>query len=562
MKKLFSIGLITNKLLLLVKRFPISILLTAGFAFLLFADINSWIKDIPSQLFFFFSLGTLISVTAVLAIENFANCLKQHIITLAVVLLWGVYCFFLPDGENLHTGKVVEIAVVGIVAFLSMFFISFFGKNKDKAFWNFTTQTIFQLGLAFLFGVIIWGGLSLAVLAIEKLFKITVSYNVYGNLAVFSYALFTPLYFLANIPDKIAKHSEEISLNKFLKVLGLYILTPLAAIYALILYGYLFRIIFAWELPDGWVSWLVSALALGGLLIIALLYPARLDGKNRFIVFLSRYFGLIILPLLVLMTIGIFRRIGDYGITIHRCYVLLLNIWFYGIYAYLFITKSQRIKWILISPTVIALFVSVGFWGIPNGTKQILTSEVNKCLDNKKIDIADTTFFDNMEQKNKRKIKGKIEYLYHTYGKESVQPFFSDSIQDKNIYTIFDELNIVEESVDERHFYIYGEWANEIRRVEKFNTFVPVKYNGWTKERKVKYSCKNKHIELRIDTDNRVFSVPLKKIYLQNKENKEEKIIYQGKDYILLIDYFSGEYYKTKDSLSVYEFNGYLFYNK
>ncbi len=66
---------------------------------------------------------------------------------------------------------------------------------------------------------------------------------------------------------------------------------------------------------------------------------------------------MIVVPLLVLMTVGIARRISDYGFTVNRAYILLLNLWFYGVYIYLFAVRGRHVKWILISAVVVA-FVS------------------------------------------------------------------------------------------------------------------------------------------------------------------------------------------------------------
>jgi hypothetical protein len=118
-----------------------------------------------------------------------------------------------------------------------------------------------------------------------------------------------------------------------------------------------------------------------------------------------------------------------------RCYVLLLNIWFYGIYIYLFITKARHIKWIIISPTVLGLIVSIGFWSIPNITRHVLTAELNELLDNKKITISDFASFEETEEYSKstgsysrggntKKVKGKLKYLKDTYREESIQQFF------------------------------------------------------------------------------------------------------------------------------------------
>ncbi|MDR1812611.1 MAG: hypothetical protein LBQ87_07275, partial [Candidatus Fibromonas sp.] len=93
MKKFFSLRAITPKSILLAKRFPVSILLIAGFASLLFVSISSCVKAsyIPYQLYIFLSLGAIISVAATLWLEDFVSKPKQYIITVAITLLWGAY---------------------------------------------------------------------------------------------------------------------------------------------------------------------------------------------------------------------------------------------------------------------------------------------------------------------------------------------------------------------------------------------------------------------------------------------------------------------------------------
>ncbi len=543
MKKFFSLRAIAQKSILLTERFPISILLIAGLAFLCFIDISKEANYIPYQLYIFFSFGFIISVAVTLWLEDFVRGFKQYIIIAAVTLLWGIYCFFLPFADELEVNKIVELSVIGMVAFLAMFFVSFLKKDKDKAFWKFTMQMVFQLGLTYCFGAIIFIGLFMSIWAIQNLFDIDIT-ELYEYSGVFCYVLFAPLYFLANIPDKIAKHNEEIALGKILKILALYILTPIAAIYAAILYVYLFKIIAIWKLPEGSVSYMVSSLMGLGLLIITLLYPARFS--------LCRYSGLVMLPLLALMSIGIFRRFDDYGLTIHRGYVLLLNIWFYGICIYLFITKAQRIKWIVISFAAIALLVSIGPWSVPSVTKYILTAEVSKHLD-----------FAQMETKDKEKIKDKVMYLRRTYGGVSIQGL------DTNI---FSELEI-KKTDNSGWFHNNSKWNNEILDIENFNTFVYVtNYDG---------KGINKNIDSSIDENNqliikiipedkqissvRIFSVPLRGIVQATIAEKNKKLFFQGDDYIVFINRINGHYYKTADNISidvVNGFEGYLFYNR
>lgn len=379
-----------KKLSLVINRFPFSVAALASLAVLMFKDFSITLKPSP-QLYVFFSLGTVISLVAALWLEDNVAHLKQHIITAGIMFLWGVYCFFLPSDE-FSTNKTIELYAIALAAFSSIFFISFLGKGKEQAYWNFFIQTIFQLGIAYFFGIIIFGMFFTVIFLIESLFNANVTSNTmfFSGLYIACFVLFAPLYFLANIPDKLAKHSEEkitlnnkiltyvlsllaavfakhfkkISLNDYLDILT-FIFTGITAIYTIVLYVYLFKIVSAQELPKGSVSYLVSALAFSGLLIITLLYPYRFMALtihrlkiSNFVAFLSRYFGLIILPLLALMSVGIFHRINDYGFTINRYCVLLLNIWFYGVYIYIFITKAEQIKFIPISFAAIALLAS------------------------------------------------------------------------------------------------------------------------------------------------------------------------------------------------------------
>ena len=553
-KKFFLVGVgaVTQKSVLLAKRFPVSILLIAGFAAMLF--MGMWIIG-AARLYVFFSLGAAISVAATLWLEDFVGELKRYIITVAVTLLWGTYCLFRVS-DDADVNVIMELCVIGIAAFLAIFFISFMKKDKDRAFWQFSTQVVFQYCVAACFGMIIFIGLFLAVLIVDVLFGTAISISKYSEkIAISCFALFSPLYFLANIPNRIDKHNEEISLNKVSKILALYILTPIAAIYAVILYAYLFKIIAAWELPNGYVSYMISALMGIGLIVIALLYPARFS--------LPRWFGVVMLPLLALMSVGISRRFGDYGITVYRGYLLLLNLWFYGICVYIFITKARRIKWILVSFAAIALLASIGPWSIANVTKTILIAEVKKHLD-----------LDNMQPEDRKKINDKVEYLRSMYGEASVQSMDTSAVSRLKMKAEAE----AEEYKGTHNIYFYtasdGKWYNETLNVENFNAFIPVYYKPRVNDRykDIVYAHKNNLLTIRIVPEKRVFSVPFQKILPELRAmdekrgshmlDKDKPLFFQNDDYILWVSGFEGHYYIAADTVSITEFTGYLFYNK
>ena len=147
---------------------------------------------------------------------------------------------------------------------------------------------------------------------------------MYSNIHVLCYTLFFPFYLLGNIPIASITETKVHSFAQAWKILGLYILLPLLILYGTILYAYLIKIIIQWQLPDGWVSALVSILTIGGTITLFILYPLCIQ-ENRPLKFFRQWFGILLLPLLILMTVGIIRRFQDYGITTNRLYILLLK---------------------------------------------------------------------------------------------------------------------------------------------------------------------------------------------------------------------------------------------
>jgi hypothetical protein len=604
LKNFFSIDSIIQKSVLLARRFPVSVLLLVILATWMFIDIsNIWGKfsDIidenflPSyRLYIFLTVGIVISITVTLWLEDVVGYIRRYLITAGIMLLWGAYCTFLLPGSDYDIenatftleyiiNRALEICAIFTISYLAMFFICFLKREKDRDFWNFSTRIYFQQTSALVFGCIVYIGLAGAFLAVYALFGIALGGHImYAYIAIFCFALFAPLYFLANVPDQTAKYDDVVRPNKTFKVFGLYVLTPLAVIYAVILYCYLFTIIVSWELPKGLVCWLVSALACSGLSIITLLYPVRILEKNKFANFLSRWLGVIILPLIVLMSIGIFRRISDYGITILRLYALLINFWFYGIYAHIFITKAMRIKWIHISIAAVILLTFIGPLNVPGVTKYMLTAEVAKYLDGQKIPrgkrhskhsdiraaIEKMTLADD---ETKEKVISKIVYLRDIYGIESVERFFIDIIEADDGPDI-EETPAKPEKPNPEKYFEYGsanKLVNDAHQANGFNNFVHIDYSATYRSHNKYIDCRERNGQLIINITNRdgikqEISFPIRETVIDLVEKHDEKARHglQGDGCTLFINRITGKYNTATGSISVLNLNGYLFYNK
>lgn len=577
MKKI-SVKSWIEKIRLVTLRFPFTMFFLLGLAFNLFLQINNKTVDIQPHTWAFFSIGIVLSLAVSLFLEDFKNIIVNVGLNLLAICLLLVYAITLP--EKLLPVHFYQLIIIGLVFLLMAFVVSFLKKNKDIPFWEFSKTCLLQLIISFIFAQVLMLGLSLAVFSLHELFKVDIQSEVYQNLAVICYALFAPVYFLANVPDKTEKYKTEYSFPVFMKILGLYILLPILAIYSLILYVYLAQIIVKWELPNGWVSMLVSVLGFGGFLCMLILYPLRLEKENKVVNLLSKYFPLLLLPLLVLMSVGIFRRLGDYGLTINRCYVLILNIWLYGICIYLFLSKSNHLKWIIISFAAVAFLTSVGPWSVFHVTRNSLNNELEQLLTDAhlmkhgKVSIQKnkTLTVDSISQV---KLIEKIRYLSNNYGNESLQKFFPSSIKDKSVSTILRELNLKDiYSDNNKAFYSASLDYPKSGKIDisPFGTFMKISvsqgvdlvYND--KDLTIKFDDKNRM--LIVNSENKSFLIPLnekfemikdKNLNNENREFTADELTIKTADFKLIICNFNAEA-DIDNNFKIKTLEAYLFY--
>jgi hypothetical protein len=582
MKKI-SVQSLLQKLHLVVARFPFTLFFVIGLAVEFFLKINNKDLLIPDRNWAFFTVGIPLTVALTLFLEEFKKVILTIIINLLAIVLLLIYCFSMPD--KFSTADISQLGVLGIVFILSAFVVSFFRKGTDISFWEFSKTAIIQMIITFVFSQVLMLGLSLAILSLKELFKVDIDPKVYGNLAVVCYVLFAPVYFLANVPAGNEKHKQEFSFDKFLKVLGLYILLPILAIYTLILYVYLIQIVVKWELPEGWVSWLVSILALGGFLCMMILYPLRLQPENKIVGFLSKYFPVMLLPLLVLMTIGIFRRFDDYGLTINRAYVFLLNFWLYGISIYLFITKSAHLKWIVISFVVIAFVSSVGPWSVYNVTRRNMLNEIGQLLsethllkNGKAVDNSDSKI--HVNDTLGTKLATKVEYVCMTFGSRAMQRFYKEPLGTKTAWEMEKMLGINEivpkfkngENVNYFNAHIPNE--SHTADISDFETYVKISKTDEKEEiyktNELNVSYKNNTIIVKKPgSDAKTVTIPLadklnyiiqKKYERNNQENAFEssELTLEAENYKLIINHLVG-FQKSNKSITVTDLQAELF---
>ena len=217
---------------------------------------------------------------------------------------------------------------------LAMLFLSapFLGRrHSGEAQWRFGLNILLATFVCLGAGLAIGAGVALAVNSAEFLFRL----NALPWL-VPTVLLATPWLaaFLAMgvLPDDAARTPVEADFDRggvrlLLRFLN-WVAAPLLLLHGAILNLYALKILAQWELPRGGVGWMVGSFTFFGTITWLLGQAPALRGRGGPLLnwFVHRWWWLLVAPF-VLLVIGVWRRISDYGVTPSRYLLALMAVW-------------------------------------------------------------------------------------------------------------------------------------------------------------------------------------------------------------------------------------------
>ncbi len=363
-------------------------------------------------------------------------------------LFW--FFFYLPNSEKNFTeihGYVIACLV--IITHLFVSFAGFINKIPETNFWQYNKNLFINIFLTAVFTGVLVLGVELAILAVDKLFDFNFNSTLYPKTFFFLSILGSAFIFLIFNDKGLLELEKDGNYPQILKFFTQFVLIPLLLIYSVILYLYAGKILLHWELPRGWVSYLVLIYSVVGILALLLVHPLKEDSAKSWVRIFSKIFYYTLLPLLVLLFVAIFTRILEYGYTEPRYFVLLLAIWLTTVVLYFVIFKKNTIKFIPISLFVFGVFALIfPYFNAFSSAKRSQKAELqniltqNKLLENGKINFNKTVqdsvaieIANKFEFLNKRK-EGDF-LLSYISAKET--PQFKKIFEEKN-YTTFLEV--------------------------------------------------------------------------------------------------------------------------
>jgi hypothetical protein len=451
-----SVQTLVQSTLAVCKRFPLTILFVLISCFCSLMQAHNWYlfeyQDSRYQAahYYYFNviwssyLGMLLSlIVYIYAERNKVSIVKKWIGLLCTVVLVVIFYFSLPD--YFSEGRFIQFVLFMVGLHLMVAFIPFTGKNELNGFWQYNKTLFLRVLSAALYSIVLYLGLALALLAVEKLFSVNLNYKWYTDLWICTFELFASLFFLSGFPSAFETLESNRDYPKGLKVFTQYILLPIITVYLFILYAYMFKIIATLHWPFGWVSYLVLAFATAGILSILLIYPIRMEANNKWILSFSRFFYFAICPLIILLFLAIERRISDYGITEERYIVFGLSCWLGFISLYFLISKARNIKAIPVSLCILALGISFGPWGIFSVSLNSQKDRLIKSLRANGMLNPDQKIIpskNRIAEKDTRQISSIVKYLVEAHGYRSLQPLFSQNLDSiLKIGTVFSKTN-------------------------------------------------------------------------------------------------------------------------
>ena len=331
------------------KRFPLAaafaIFATIAFIYV-FESGHTFNYKLSHWLLHYPIAATMIALAVSLVQESRKNTSK--IPQIAAGAIWLVISIaltlYLPPKELFFIRlKYIETtyAFIYTTAFLSLFVAPFFKQNDENGFWIFLMKSIKAAVVAIAISVVLLIAIDGLLFGFFNLFDIKVSARPFVYSAIISSCTIFPILFFSGIPSIDDCLQETPALNKFQTSTNKFLFLPVLSLYIVLLYAYIAKIIIQWEMPKGMVSYLVSASMLLMLLRVTLMFPERTTSKPSFESKLLKILPAACIPLVILMSVGIIRRISDYGISEDRYYITAINIFYYIIIAILLIDKIK-----------------------------------------------------------------------------------------------------------------------------------------------------------------------------------------------------------------------------
>lgn len=291
---------------------------------------------------------------------------KKHLLRPIILTAVGLVCadlVILLMRNDIGVAESIGRSALVSALTVAIFFLPVVRGYSRKQLWAYTIRQFTIFGTAVLIGIVLCIAITIINVTIRLLFSDYSERPFISTLLIFG--LWVPtIYYLSQIPKRRWVINKSLPEKSAVGAFCKNVLLPIVLIYATILYVYMIKIIAQWELPQTSVTWMVTGLMIVSLVMLYGLqryaFGNSRSQKGELLWSLTRrWLPVVILPLLMLMTVGLVYRLREYGITATRLYVIIFNIWAYSVIIYMLAKRDANLNNIAATFAAAFLLVSV-----------------------------------------------------------------------------------------------------------------------------------------------------------------------------------------------------------
>ncbi|MGE0556573.1 MAG: DUF4153 domain-containing protein, partial [Gemmatimonadales bacterium] len=402
-------------------RFPLALL--AGFlsAGAMIALVEGPVRPWMSRLLFAGILGLPSFIAVELGAERRWYGRRARWLVSALVAL-ALVGFFVASRGWTDQLTIFRLLQLSLLAHLAVALVPFGRSRSQVGFWQLNRLLLVRHLLGAFYTGVLWVGLAIALAAIDKLLGVSVPGDTYPELAAILVFGFHPWFVLAGLPDELDPLDRLDEYPAALKVFTQFVLLPLVTVYLSILILYLGRVLITRVWPSGWIGWLVSSVSVVGVLALLLLHPIRERIENRWVNGYGRWFFVALLPPLGMLLVAIAKRVGQYGVTEPRYFLLVLAIWMVGLALFYGVTGSRNIRIIPLSLAAVTALSAGGPWGAYAVSRRSQLARMSALLAANDMGVAGAPRPANspIDDGDRRELSAVLAYLRRNHGDDAV----------------------------------------------------------------------------------------------------------------------------------------------
>lgn len=414
-----------------VKEFPVALSYLTLFAFIVafpeFSYAESMTLGISCMLACLGSLAATIASDGQKRIYGIAGQVVALVLALLYLLVIDHSDFFQFNPR--HNGNHLEIScsLSGYLMILAAIILFPFwrrGKHTIESSWSTTMTAFVGILRGSLVALCVLAAMSVITFAAELL----LDFSIFGRfwLTFIPLLLFGALS-IASFSKRGKTEGKIFRLAPFSRGVFTFVSIPLLAAYLLIFYLYLIKVAIDGTSPVRDLSYQAIGVFLAFSIQRYVFQQALTDGDNV----IARWFNkispwLLLLPV-VMMSWVICQRLLNYGLTVNRLYILIFNLWMYGILAWWIITKARKVWVIPVSLCIVMSLSSITVVNVTSITEATMRSDLKAGMQAAgwSLPVTDSFYNKNSWSALTAGERSKKSYLEDEMGEESLRGIVS-----------------------------------------------------------------------------------------------------------------------------------------